>query len=95
MGRLFAAAALTGWAAIVAVAWRLADRRIALCHFLDTPCIVRTTASRDYVLVAGLTVGLVAALLALALTALYRTRRYRELNGWAPANRAAIPLPRS
>lgn len=52
---------LTGWSAIVALSWWLADRRILLCHYEESAgCAVRATATRDAVLTNGLTVALVA-----------------------------------
>lgn len=68
---------LTGWTALVALAWWLADRRIALCYRLETDCIVRATTSRDNVLLWGPAVGL-ALLVALALA--HRQRLNRPTN---------------
>ena len=50
--------ALAGWAAIVALAWWLANKRILICEW-ERACMVRTVASRDAVLTGGLTVALV------------------------------------
>lgn len=90
MGKLIAAVALIGWAIIVAAAWRLAAARIALCYYLDTPCIVRTTAARDYVLIAGLTVALAFALITMIAVAVARARQF-SATGWQPTSRAAQP----
>jgi len=48
------------WTGIVGLAWWLADRRIALCETAN--CEVRATGDRDFALLAGLTVLLVAAM---------------------------------
>lgn len=67
-----------GWASIVALAWWLADRRIAICYHADDGCILRATASRDAVLTSGLTIGL-AAVLAVATMAVLTQSRGREI----------------
>lgn len=51
------------WAAIVALAWWLADRRIQLCGYAENACILRATATRDDILVRGLSFALAALLL--------------------------------
>lgn len=55
-------AGLAGWAGIVALAWNMADHRIARCYYLENDCIIRAAANRDAVLTGGLTVALVAML---------------------------------
>ena len=51
--------ALAGWAGIVRLAWVLADRRIAVCHYdTEGACALRATAARDAVLTSGLIVAL-------------------------------------
>lgn len=68
---------LTGWAGIVALAWRLADDRLgALCHYRAEHCDARLVAQRDAVLTNGLTVALVA-LLGLALAGWLRKERLK------------------
>ncbi|HET6940576.1 MAG TPA: hypothetical protein VFH89_00290 [Sphingomicrobium sp.] len=69
MRRIIFIVATSGWAGIVALAWWLAGRRIELCSYLDNDCELRATADRDYVLIAGLSIGLCLALLALLVTA--------------------------
>lgn len=74
---------LTGlaWAAIIGLAWRLADQRILLCRGDDgygnlvaaTPaCIIQATASRDMLLVGGLIVALIASVASLLMARYYR-----------------------
>lgn len=88
-----AAVTITGWAAIVAVAWKLANARIALCYMTETECIVRTTAARDNVLIAGMVVALV---IAVALIAKPFALRRSKPNGSSyevssSTNRAELP----
>lgn len=90
MGQRIVALALTGWALIVFIAWRMANARIELCYFADEACKIRTTAARDYVLVAGLTVALAFAILAMIVVAIARVRAGQS--SWTPsANRAELP----
>ena len=53
MTRRIVTVALLAWAGIIALAWWLAQARIDICRY-DPPCVIRTTAARDYVLIAGL-----------------------------------------
>ena len=48
----------TAWAAIVALAWWLANKRIAICGDYENACALRATATRDNVLVWGASGGL-------------------------------------
>lgn len=84
--RWIAAMALTGWGGIVALAWWLADRRIAACYPMDSGCIERAHISRDAVLIWGPSVAL-AMLTGFALLELRRTKR---LNLTDPAQPATI-----
>lgn len=84
MGYRIIGAGLAGWAGIVALAWRMADKRIGLCSDLDRDCEIATTASRDFVLTAGLTVALVVIVTA----ALIWARRTGRLSSFTQANRA-------
>lgn len=59
--------ALAGWAGIVWLAYSLASARIGLCYFHDTACIIRTTATRDNVLIWGAAVALLGLIVAAAL----------------------------
>jgi hypothetical protein len=72
--------ALAGWAAIVRLAWVLADRRIHICFRADTEtaCTLRATAARDAVLTGGLTIAL------LGLIATAAVLRWRRLKLRAP-----------
>lgn len=86
--------ALSGWAGIVGLAWWLANRRIGLCHWSETDCIVRATATRDYVLIAGLAFGFAVAL-SIAVVMAAAARRRQASGGfthWRPARRADRPL---
>ncbi len=58
-----AIAASVGWAAILGLAWYLANARIRLCEYGATNCIVRTTAARDSTLVYGLSIGLIVGVM--------------------------------
>jgi len=74
------AVALAGWAAIAAISWALANARIEVCqrasgYTAEANCIVRATAARDYVLSAGLTVGLMIFVAALIVSSLVRPCR--------------------
>lgn len=81
---------LLGWAGIVALAWRMANERIALCGWGDSNCVIRATAMRDNVLVWGLTAALVA-LVVVGLAAWVRHERLKRAGqGPASANRAAM-----
>lgn len=55
---------LLGMLALVALAWWLADQRIALCYWADEACKIRTTATRDNALVIGLGLTLVSYVIA-------------------------------
>ena len=68
-------AGAAGWAAIMALAWWMAARRIALCPWemgaggisaQDAGCLIRTTATRDASLVGGLVVLLPVAMVLLS-----------------------------
>ena len=79
-------AGFTGWAAIVALAWWLADRRLgSMCQRLEQYCNPALVAQRDAILTGGLTVALVAAL-AVAVIAL----RSKRLSGQS-ANQVQRP----
>lgn len=64
---------LTGWAAIVAVAWNLADKRIGECNF-ESECMRAATETRDAVLIWGPGIWLLA-LVVLALFGMLPGRR--------------------
>lgn len=77
-------AGAAGWAAIMALAWWMAARRIALCPWemgaggisaQDAGCLIRTTATRDASLVGGLVVLLVLLILAAAAPSIAARRR--------------------
>jgi hypothetical protein len=93
MGRIITAVALSGWLAILAIAYRLADNRIAVaCGTMlqDGGCVARMQAKRDYILTAGLTGALaivVVSLIAYNFTARRRERPAGSKSGWSPANR--------
>lgn len=74
------------WAAIVALAWALADRRIDLCAF-EKKCLLATTATRDAVLIWGASVPLAVFVLALLL-GMVRLNLARRGRGPASASRA-------
>lgn len=61
--RRILSAAIVGWAAIVALAWWLANGRIAICYATEDACKLRATATRDDILVRGLGFALAALLL--------------------------------
>jgi hypothetical protein len=70
--------ALTGWGAIVWLAWWLADQRLQRCGgyaWTGEPCHMRAAAARDAVLTHGLTVALVALLLLVLLSRVPLGRR--------------------
>jgi len=74
------AVALIGCALIAAVAWKLADSRIAVCHMADSytseaNCIIGATAARDHVLTGGMAVGLSIVVMAMVAGALVRRRQ--------------------
>lgn len=48
----------TAWAGIVALAWRLADQRSAVCGSFDADCRFDAAATRDGVLIWGLSIPL-------------------------------------
>ena len=83
MGKRIVAFALTGWAAIIALAWWLADQRIGLCKAMtysaETRCQVAATAARDFILIFGLTAALVFLVIVAALWA----RRSGRLSQWS------------
>lgn len=87
----------TAWAAIVALAWWLADARIEICGDHDMPCVLRATATRDNVLLWGGSIAL-ALFVLLALAGQVRigrlNLRWLTLGAASPsASRAAI-LPK-
>lgn len=78
--------AFVGWAGILALAWWLADRRIAFCHDTDSytaqaNCLVRATAARDSALILGLSVGLVGAILLSLVATRFSSRSDRFARG--------------
>jgi hypothetical protein len=88
VGRILALG-LLGWSGIIALAWWLADQRIALCGYGEHSCVVRATGTRDFVLVSGLTVTLVVTIAA----ALLWARRGRPFSfNWSkkPGDRASL-----
>lgn len=85
-------ATFAGWAAIVRLAWVLADRRIGQCYELDTDCELRATAARDAVLTGGLTVALVAGF-ALAVVWWIARQRLNRSNGSVTIQAARQRLP--
>lgn len=68
MMKRIVAGASVGWAGVVGLTWWLAHLRIEICSAASSSaeanCAVRATAARDDVLTSGLTVALVAAILA-------------------------------
>jgi hypothetical protein len=99
MGRIIFAVALAGWAAIMAVAWRLADARIPVCKEADTytaeaNCIIHATATRDNILTLGLSGALAIIVLALFIYGSARRGSAPAKSGWHPANPARRVLPR-
>ena len=65
---IIGAGALAGWACIIALAYRMAGDRIALCPTDDyghtTECAVRAAATQANILTLGLTFGLIAVVIA-------------------------------
>lgn len=102
MGRIIFASGFGGWLAIVAIAYRLADKRIPVCRMADTytaeaNCTVRAMAVRDSILTGGLAVALfivIAAMIAFAITARRGSTPFSRKFGWSPANRGNPALPR-
>lgn len=81
MPRIIVTMAALGWAAILGLAWWLADSRIELCNYRQA-CIIDATETRDNVLVIGLAIGLAIALFIVA-------RMVRNRADWImPASRA-------
>lgn len=91
--RRIIALASTGWAAIVALAWWLADRRLAECHPYNSECQQAAMSARDYVLIAGLSVAFVAFLAVMFAAQLARRRQASgRITRWQPTTRADRPL---
>lgn len=91
MGRIIVGTALAGWAAIVGIAWHLADKRIEQCgrYIPDRDCVIRLTTQRDYVLSVGLTVALAFVVAALCVFAIIKARQgvrpIEPVKVWRPA----------
>lgn len=89
MGKRITAFALTGWAAIIGLAWVMADRRIGLCpkdaygNLEPTGCLLRATADRDAVIVWGLGIALAVALVVILVIARRARRRPDEVEMWS------------
>lgn len=82
---------LAGWAAIVGLAWWLADRRIALCGYDESGCKLRATAARDTVLTSGLTVALVVAVAALTWIVIFSRQGGRDQqSGWTAGSQLKL-----
>lgn len=87
MVKLIIGAGFTGWAAIIALAYRMAAARVTVCYFADVDCIIRTQATRDGILTVGLTVALVAAII----VALVWTRTVPSPSKWRRSTKPAEP----
>lgn len=98
MFRIIVATALTGWAAIVGIAWQSADRRIENCTLAgvtDSDCVIRLSAQRDFILTVGLAVALAFVVAAMIVFAVNQARKNRgAATGWTPTSRAQRQLPR-
>ena len=83
-----------GWAALVELAYVLADRRIAICtpfgdaHLQDITCTLRATAARDATLIWGIGLALVAIAVLLVISQLRQAPATRQAN---PAGHATQP----
>lgn len=81
------ALALAAWGFIVRLSYQMAQARIKLCYGADD-CDIRAAAARDYVLTVGLTVALVASIIA----ALLWTRTLPSLpSQWRRPSKPAEP----
>jgi hypothetical protein len=96
MGRIIVASGLGGWLAIVAIAWRMADNRIAVAcgpfaGLEDPQCLASMQAKRDAILTGGLAVALAFIIISMIVFAVIKARRgdrpIAPSFGWRPANR--------
>lgn len=97
MGRIIVGTGLAGWAAIVALAWRLAQLRIVARCEHDVSCYERMQVQKDNIIIGGLAVALAYVLICLCVFAILKARRARSIetaNGWQPTSREARAQPR-
>lgn len=91
MGRIIVASGLGGWLAIVAMAYRMAEKRAALCVDVDFDCQRAMSGQRDFILTGGLAVALAFIIISMIVFAVIKARRgdrpIASRFGWRPASR--------